>query len=233
MAHACESLDCLLFVPDWDPHPLCYSHRVCGRHSPCPALCIGLSQQHFDILEDSVATGLRHRPVEGTKGKRGKYGSTSRRKPGSAGGGSTRKGAAAVLVPVSRADETVSGTEESSGLQAPGGVHSTVQGSASERLEANASGPVAEPTQGDSMERSHDLVLAVAQGEPPLGSPRTRSRLRQACRPSRIPVSYRAWRLRTHAQPGNEQERPSGLVQQVSRGSVAMHACTGPVAVIS
>ena len=52
---------CPSLVAERDPHPLCYTHRECSRNHPCLSYCIGLSEVHFDDLENTARLGLRHR----------------------------------------------------------------------------------------------------------------------------------------------------------------------------
>ena len=65
MSRPCQS--CPSLVPEWDPHPLCYSHRDCSKSNKCASFCIGLSDIHFEDLESSARLGLRHRQKTKTK----------------------------------------------------------------------------------------------------------------------------------------------------------------------
>ena len=61
MSRPCTS--CPNIIPSWDPHPLCIGHRGCSRGDPCASFCIGLSKEHFDVLERSYFKSLR--PTKG------------------------------------------------------------------------------------------------------------------------------------------------------------------------
>ena len=69
MSRSCTS--CPNLIPSWDPHPLCIGHRGCNRGNPCTAYCIGLSKDHFDVLERSYYKNLRPK-VKGISSKSSK-----------------------------------------------------------------------------------------------------------------------------------------------------------------
>jgi hypothetical protein len=70
MSKGCGQAACPSLVPEWDPHPLCWSHRSCTPAFKCSSFCSKLSDDQLVELERSHLKGLRPKAAKQKKHKK-------------------------------------------------------------------------------------------------------------------------------------------------------------------
>ena len=53
MSRPCSIQACPALIPNWDPHPGCFSHRECNETFKCQPHCAALSHEQFVIIEQA------------------------------------------------------------------------------------------------------------------------------------------------------------------------------------